>query len=427
MKVSINKISSQKIELEIEIPALEMENYFQLAAFKLSRQMKVDGFRPGKVPIEIVEQKKGSQTLFNEAANIGIQKTLPRAILENKIEIIGQPNILVTQIARGNPMKYRADFFIVPDIELGNYKGLKVKRKELRVENKEIDKTLDYIQKSRIKLITVNRPAKKNDRVEIDFIIQDNGLTIEKGESKNYPLVIGESRFMPGFEEKLIGMKAGEEKRFTLKVPQDWSIKNIAGKDLDIQVKMNLVQERQIPRLSDEFAQSLGDFKSLKDLKESIKEGIFQEKQIKEKERIRMELIEKVVENSKIDTSEELIDIELKKMIDEFKVNIEELGLDFNSYLNEIKKTVDDFKREWRGQAEKRVKVGLVLRAIAKREKIEVSEDEVIEKINETIKHYPGIKKAEKNIDLEALKEYTKGIIRNEKVFQLLEREAEIS
>jgi trigger factor len=423
MDVKLNRISPNQIELEIEIPIPQMENCFQLAARELSKDMKIDGFRPGKVPVEIVEREKGSQKLYDQAANLAIRKTLPEAILGlpagkagNKIEIVGQPDIVVIQIARGNPMKYKATSWTIPEVELGKYKELRVKRKELRVKQEEIDKSLEHLQKSRTKLVTVNRPAKFGDRVEIDFVTRSSGIKVEGGESKNHPLIIGESRFIPGFEKELEGMKSEEEKSFTLRVPKDWPQKNLAGRILDFQVKTNLIQQRNIPELSDEFAKSLGNFDSLNQLKQNIKEGLIQEKELREKERIRMELIEKVAQNSKMDIPEALINIELDKMVNELRGSVENIDLGFDKYLQGIKKTVDDLKKEWRSQAEKRVRISLVLREIAKKEKIEISDKEVVERIDE----------AEKNIDNSALKEYTKGVIRNEKVFQLLEREAKI-
>lgn len=451
MEVKFNKLSSNQIEIEIEIPTSQVEIYFQSAASEISKDIKVNGFRPGKVPLEIVEREIGSQKLYDKAANLAVFKTFPKAIIDlpaclsadmaseagNKIEMVGQPDIVVTQIARGNPMKYKAKIWIIPEVKLANYKGLEVKKQKIKVELKEIDESLKYLQGSRTKLITVNRPAKKGDRVEIDFITRSNGVKIEGGESRNHPLIIGENRFIPGFEEKLEGMKVGQEKNFSLRVPGDWGknlfrskaslVRGLANKILDFEVKMNLVQERQVPELSDEFAKSLGNFQSLEHLKKSIGEDILKEKELKEKERIRMELIEKVAKNSEMDIPEALINIESDKMINELRTSIESMDLGFDRYLQEIKKTTEDLKKEWRENAIKRVRIALALREIAKKERIEVGEEEIVEEINKILKHYLDIEKAKKNIDFEALKKYTKGVIRNEKVFELLEKEAKIS
>ena len=199
MEVKLNKLSSNQIEIEIEVPAIQMDSYFQLAASNLSKNLKVNGFRPGKVPPEIVEEKLGSQKLYDEAANLAVSKTLPKAIIENKIEMVGQLDIVIIKIAKGNPMKYKAKIWVIPEIKLGNYKGLETKMGKIEVEPQEVDKSLEYLQRSRVKLITVNRPAKKGDRVEIDFITRSGGVKIDGGEGKNHPLIIGENRFIPGF------------------------------------------------------------------------------------------------------------------------------------------------------------------------------------------------------------------------------------
>jgi trigger factor len=312
-------------------------------------------------------------------------------------------------------------------IELTNYKGLKIKRNKLKVEKEEVDKSLDYLRQSRAKIITVNKPAKKGDRVEIDFEFRSAGIKIEDGASKNHPLILGDGRFLPGFEKELEGMERNQEKEFSLKAPENWPDKRIADKNLDFKVKMNLVQEREIPELNNEFAKSLGHFESLDALKKNIEQGLFEEKEIKENQRIRIELIEKVAQESKMEIPFSLIEQELERILAEFKYSINSLGLDFDKYLKEINKTFEEIKKDWRGQAEKRVKIALCLRAIADKENIEVSEEEITERINQDLKTYPDMEEAEKNIDLQSLKEYTKEVLRNEKVLGLLEKEAQIS
>jgi len=311
-------------------------------------------------------------------------------------------------------------------IDLANYKGIKVRRKNLEISQDEINKILDYLQQSRAKIITVNGPAKKGNRVEIDFEVRHGGTRIEDGVSKNHPLILGEGRFLPGFEEKIEGMKAGEERNFFLKVPENWSDKRICDKNLDFTVKMNLVQEREIPDLNNEFAKSLGNFDSLDILKKSISEGLMGEKEAKERQRIRLELIEKVADNSKMEIPAELIEQELEVMEKELKFTVEGLGLDFEKYLNEIRKTREELKKDWQIQAEKRVGIAVCLKAIADKENINVSEEEINERVNQDLKNYQNTEEAKKNIDHRALREYTKEVLRNEKVFGLLEKEAKI-
>ena len=300
------------------------------------------------------------------------------------------------------------------EVKLGNYKGLKVKKNKLEVKEEEIKKSLDYLQNSRAKIITVNRSCKKGDRVEIDFEIRQGGVKVENGTSKNHPLILGQGHFLPGFEEKLEGMKDNQEKEFSLK-------------NFDIKVKMNLVQERQLPKINDDWAKSLGNFDCLATLKKSIEQGLFQEKEIKEKQRIKIELIEKVAQDSKIQIPDVLVEQELERMLNEFKASITSMGLKFEDYLKQLKKTIEELKKDWQKQAEKRVEIALCLQAIADQENIQVSDEEVKEKINQDLKHYPNVEEVKKNIDLDKLKDYTKAILRNEKVFELLEKEAKIT
>ncbi|HPJ80587.1 MAG TPA: trigger factor [Candidatus Portnoybacteria bacterium] len=309
-------------------------------------------------------------------------------------------------------------------IELGDYKGLKATKRKLKVEAKEMENALKYVQNSRAKIITVNEPVKKGNRLEVDFEVRCAGVKVENGESKNHPLILGEGQFLPGFENELEGMKAGEEKEFSLKVPAEWQDKRVAGKNLDFKVKVNIVQERQVPEMNDEFAQSLGNFKTWEDFKKNVEDGLFQEKELMEKQRIRIELIEQVAENSKIDLPKALIDAELNNMINEFKASISQFGLELETYLSQIKSSLEDLKNNWKTQAEKRAKMGLCIKAIADKEKIVPTAKEIEEKMNQELMRYPDIEKAKKEIDLVALKSYTEGAIINEKVFELLEKEA---
>lgn len=423
MKFNTKKIDG-KIEISVEISKESVESYFKIAAEQLSKDMKVKGFRPGKVPVDIVEKEIGSEKLYGEAANVAIQRTLPGIIKDEELEVIGQPDIVVKKIVKNQEIEYMVTFQLMPEVDLGEYKGLKASKKEIKIDDSEIEKSLKYLLNSRTKFITVNREAKKADKVEVDFEIKHDNVKIEDGESKNHPLVLGESNFLPGFEEKLEKMKADDEKEFSLKIPKDWKDKRIAGKELDFKVKMKLVQEREIPELNDEFAKSLGEFKSVKELKDSIKQGILTEKEVREKERIRLELIEKVVDNTKLDIPDVLIDQEVQKMEIDLRNSINSMGLDFDTYLKQLNKKIEDIKEEWKEQAEKRVKIGLCLREIIKKENINVDDKEIEEKINQDLKQYPNVEEVRKNIDMNQLKEYTKNILLNEKTFELLEKES---
>ena len=280
---------------------------------------------------------------------------------------------------------------------------------------------MKYLQESRAKLITVKRGAKKGDRVEIDFITRLGNVKIENGESKNHPLIIGEGRFVKGFEEHLVGMEENQTKNFNLDFPQDYYKKDLAGKKIGFEVKMNLIQERQMSAIDDEFAKSLGGFKDLENLKKSVREGILSEKKEKEKEKRRQKIMEKLVQESEMELPDVLVEQETEKMFREFEMNVKKMGLEPDKYLEKLGKAADELKKEWRGQAEKKIKGALALKEIAEKEKIEISGEELEKETNKILKNISSANQAKKDIDLEDLKNYTKDVLMNEKVFEMIE------
>jgi len=426
MQVTTKKLPKSQIELTIEVTPQEIEPYLDRAASDLSKKMNVPGFRPGKIPRSIVEEHLGKQEVLEEAANSSVTKFYVKAILTKKIEAIGKPKITVVQIAPENPLIFKAVTAVMPEIKLAPYTEIsrKIKREAVAVKDKEIKDTLGWLQNSRAKLITVKRPAQLKDRVEIDFESRLGGVKIDEGDSKNHPLIIGKNQFVPGFEEKLIGMKEGDTRQFALTFPKNHSKKDLADKLVDFKVEMKLVQKRELPKLDDQFAESLGNFKDLKALKASVKVGLKKELERRASEQWRIKVIEDIAEESQMEIPDVLIETELEKMLQEFKESIKQMGLKLEEYLKKIHLTEEKLKEKWLGQALKRVKIGLVLREIAKKENIKPSDEEVKEKANGILKSYSDDddKDAKEKLDPDQLKEYANGLLRNEKVFEFLEK-----
>ena len=428
MQIQIKKLPKSRVELDIEVPQEEVESYLDKAAENLSKETEIQGFRPGKAPRKIVEEHLGEFKIYEEAGRLCVIETYSKSIVSNKIEAIGKPEVQITKIAPKSSLKFKAKVAVLPEVKLGNWKE-KIRNAELKIQKAEVTEaeiaeSLKYLQISRTKLVAVNREAQKGDRVEIDFEARVNGVKIEKGESRNHPLIIGEGHFVAGFEEQLIGMKQGQEKEFNLLFPESYHQKELAAKLVDFKVKMNLVQERIVPSLDDEFARSLGQFESLEKLKNNIKEGIKLEKEQKEQEKFRLKLLEKLLEGNNIEVPDILANEELKKMLAEFKASTERMGLSFEKWLRQAKKTEEELKSGWRSQAEKRVKTGLVLRELAALEQIKPNEKEVEDEINKVLKNFSDIEEAKKKLDLNELKEYIKGVITNEKALECLENVA---
>ncbi len=422
MKTDIKKLPKSKIEIIAAVTGEELRPFAERTLNEFARQASIRGFRPGKAPKEIVEKEVGKIKIYEEAAIAAIKEHYPRIVEENKLEIIGEPKIEITKLVPGETMEFKVEASILPRVKLGDYKKVREKKNKIEVKEETIESELKDLQKSRAKLVTVKREAKKGDKAEINFTSRVGGVKLDGGESKNHPLVIGESKFVPGFEENLIGMKEGEEKKFSVVFPKDYHKKDLSEKPVEFEVKMVLVQERILPELNEEFVKGLGKFKDVSELKASIKQGLLLELEDKETQRVRLKVIEAVVSKSEMDIPEILVHFEVHKMLDELKINIEQMGLKFETYLKNIGKTEEGLEGELLPEAEKRVKMNLVLNEIAKAEKIEITEKEIEEDINKALASLGNIEEAKAKIDLPRLKEYTKGVLSNRKVFDLLEK-----
>lgn len=427
MKTDIKNLPQSEIEILFELDPSEWGEFVDEARKELSNNLKINGFRPGHAPKELAEKEIGLGKILEKAADLAVKKTYVDLIMGKNIEAIGAPNIQVLKIAPDNPFEFKAKVAVMPEVKIGDYQKIAKKTKpkkkeEIKVEEKEVAKALSWLQKSRTKFITTRRPAQKGDRVEINFTAKKDGQTIEGGESKNHPLILGEGHFVPGFEDNLCGLAEGAEKKFSLLFPEDFSAKELAGSLIDFEAKMNLVQEPQIPELSDEFIKSLGSFSDLSALKRSLEEGLIIEKEERAKEIWRAKTLQEIVRDSEMELPEILLKAELEKMLQEFKASLAEMGLALETYLQDIKKTLQELRQEWLPKAQERVRSALVLRQIARLEKIEVSPSEVEEEINRILTRYSDLESVRQQIDTEELAEYTKGRLRNEKVFQFLEK-----
>jgi trigger factor len=423
----IKNLPKSEIQIKITVAWDNWKKFIDDAAGLFAKEVKVQGFRDGKAPRNLIEQKVGKHAILEEAANLAIKKTYEEVVKEKKLDVIGAPKAKLVTLEEDQDLVYEIVTAVVPVAEIGAWQdkvkktNAKFAKEEIKVEDAEIDKEIEQIANGRVQLVDVDREAKNDDNVMIDFEVKRGGVPIEHGTSKNHPLVLGRGVFIPGFEENVIGMKAGEEKEFELNFPEDYHDKEIAGKPATFSVKVNLVQERKTPEVSDEFARSLGKFADLAELKKNVKDGMLEEKQRETKEKRRAEIVEILIDAVKVELPEVLVHEELHKMLGEFDMQLQGMGMNLDVYLEQIKKTKDDLETEWHTQAERRVKAALALEEVAKKEEIQVSNEEVEAEMNKTLQQYKGIKDVEKNIDLGRLYNYLRGTLQNEKVFELME------
>lgn len=424
MNPILKKLPKSQIEFEIEISAEEFNRFINQAIFDLGKDLEIKGFRKGKAPKEIIEKEIGQGKILIEAADLAAKENYKKAILENKIEPIAPPEIKIKKLSRGDSFIFLAKTSVLPEIKLPDYKKIaaQVKKKEITVEEKEIDDACRRLQKSRAKLSLKNQPAQKGDFVEIEYRSSQLDGSESPSPQKD-AFILGEGHFLPGFEEQLIGMKDGEEKKgISLTIPEGHLKKDLAGKKIVLEVKMKSVQKIEFPEINDQFAQGLGNFENLSALRKDVKEGLGSEKGRAESQKARNEILDKISETADCEIPEGLVEGEQKRMIESLEKNVsEKLNISFENYLAQIKKSKKELLDSFLAEAKKGVKNFLILREIGKKEKIEVSEEEIKEEVSKTLTHYPNAEQARKNLDLEGFKEYTKERIYNEKVFQLLE------
>jgi trigger factor len=405
----------------------DWKKYVDQSVAEISQEFKIPGFRPGKAPKNIIEQKVGKGAVLNSASQKAVEKSYADFVIKEKLEVIGVPQVEMEKIEEGKDLQYKVTVAVMPKGKLGTKYKAAIKKinaenkgKSLAVEDKEVDLELEKLANSRAKLITVRREAKKNDNVEIDFSVSVDGQNIEKGESHNHPMVIGQGLFIPGFEDQLIGMEEGSEKQFELNFPEDYHEKKLAGKPAVFKVKMNLVQEREIPKIDDAFAKSLGNFSDLAALKSKLKENMEHEQKHKREEKIRSDYVEALVADLEVDLPEVLVESEAERMIEELTGQIQSMGMNLENYLSQLKKNREDLKKDWAPQAEKRVKSALALKEAVLAEEIKADTKEIEAEANKTLQYYKKIEHAEKQIDMERLYNYTKGVLENDKLFDYL-------
>lgn len=427
METTLKKLPNSQVELALTLPWSEWSKEVEHAAEHLGKNVKTAGFRPGKTPRAVLEKRFGKDALLAEAAEHAVQHAYSKAVTEKSLKAIGRPEVTLGTVKENEPLTITVTTDVVPEITLENWREVARKvntefaEKSVGVSEEAVTAEIERIAKMRSPLITVDRAAQDGDTVLLDFRVTQDGVVIENGTSENHPLVIGSNSFIPGFEEQVRGLKAGEEKTFTLPFPDEYHAKHLAGKKADFSVTIRAVQEMQVPELNDEFAQSLGAFETLKALEDSIREGMETEEKAQRKNEHRTAILDALVEKQTIEYPESLLQEELGRIKTEFSNQLSKMGANFEDFLVQSKKTEEELKKDWLPQAKKRVAAYLILDQVALDENVFTESKEVEEEMNKALGYFKDIKDAEKNLDMAALYNVVSEQVRNEKVFQLLE------
>ena len=426
MKCKVEKTeNANEVKLELTIEAQKFEEAIKKVYFQSAKYFNIPGFRKGKAPMNIVEKYYGKEIFYEDAFNQVVPAELEEALKENNIEAVSRPEIDITQIEKGKDLIFTAVFQTKPEAELGKYKGIEIPKIEYTVSDEDINHELGHMQEHNSRLISVeDRPVEKGDIAVIDFEGFVDGVAFEGGKAENHELEIGSNTFIPGFEDQIIGMKIDEEKDINVKFPDEYFSKDLAGKDATFKVKLHEIKKKELPELDDEFAKDVSEFDTLEELKKSIKDKIEKDNEQKQKYETEDAVIKAVCENIKVDIPSGMIESETEDMLKNIETRLSYQGLKLDQYLQIMGKTAEEVKKEYEPQAIEAVKSRLMLEAVVKAEKIEATEDEIVEKVKEMAKNYG--KSDEELLKNENLRNYIKSGIETEKALDFLVKNAKM-
>ena len=418
-----NTENKNEVKLTFNIEAEKFEEAMKKVYAKTAKYFNIPGFRKGKAPMQLVERQYGSAIFYEDAFNELVPEIYDNAIKENNVEAVSKPNIDIVQMEKGKELIFTAVVETKPEVELGKYKGIEIKKIEYTTSDKDIEHELGHMAERNARLVTVeDRAVENGDITTIDFEGSIDGVAFEGGKAENHELEIGSHTFINGFEDQIIGMKLEEEKDIKVKFPDDYFSKDLAGKDAVFKVKLHEIKKKELPKMDDEFAKDVSEFDTLDELKNSIKEKLDVENEAKTKNEIENEAIKVVCENAKIDIPNGMIETEIDNMVKDLENRLSYQGLNLTQYLQIMGRKEEDIRNDYKEQAERNIRVSLVLEAIAKEEKIEVTPDELNDKLKEMAEQYRM--EVEKLSENEQLKEYVTESIKREKAIELIVKEA---
>ncbi len=394
MKVTTKKLSDTKVEVTVTLDQKDLQIAEEQAILRLSKEIKIQGFRPGKVPAEIAKKNINPNDLASTTADIAVRRTVPQAFEEAKNIPLVIPNVDIVKYVPGETLEYKAVADIVPEIKLGDYKNLKVKREEFKANQADIDDVLARVRNAYAEKQVVKREAKMDDEVVIDFEGSLDGEKFEGGAAKDFKLKLGSHQFIPGFEEGIVGHSAGDRFDLELTFPKDYHAEKLAGKKTVFNVLLKQVNEFVLPELNDEFAKKCGPFKTLEELKLDIENNLTEQNKVKSDEKFKDDLVNELIKKSKISAPEILVEDQIRFIKQDIEANAKAQGLNFEDYLKQTGQTEEDWKKQVKELAETRVKASLALQMLAREEKIDVDNEIVDAKLNELREVYKKSKEA---------------------------------
>ena len=424
MKTTVTHESDTRVKVVVAADHAELAAAEQVALKRLAKTVKVNGFRTGHVPLEIVKKHADLNALAQETLDAALNRAVAEAFLNNNLQVLARPEVEIKKYVPGELLEFTAEADVLPEVKLGDYKKLKAKKAAVNVDKKEIDEVIERIQKGLSEKKEVKRAAKIGDETVIDFVGKKDGEAFQGGTGKDYPLVLGSNSFIPGFEDALVGLKAGDTKDVKLAFPKDYHVKDLAGQDVVFEVTVKKVNSVKLPALDDKFAAKAGPFTSMDDLRKDIKAEITAQAERRAKDDLKDELVKQLVAKSVVSVPSVLRDDQIRSLEQDLRQNLMYRGRTLEQYFEEKGYAVRDawVKAEANDAADARIKAGLVLAQLSKELKIEATADELAAHINAYKQQYANNPKMAKHFDKpEAQREVANRLITEKTIDKLVE------
>ena len=389
MSLQVEKLENNMAKLTIEVPADDLEKALQSAYMKQKNKIAMPGFRKGKVPRQMIEKMYGPEIFYDDAANALIPKAYSEAYEECELEIVSRPEINVVQIEKGKSFIFTADVATKPEVKLGEYKGLEVDKVSTRVTQKEVDaKIQEEAEKNAREVVVTDRAVADGDEVILDFEGFVDGEAFEGGKGTDYPLTLGSGSFIPGFEDQLVGAKAGDHVEVKVTFPEEYQAKELAGKEAVFQCDVKKVEAKELPELDDDFAQDASEFDTLAEYKEDIKKNLTEKKEKEARAAKENAAVDKAIENAQMEIPDAMLNTQVRQMLDDFSRRMQSQGLTMEQYFQFTGMTLEKMQEEMKPQALKRIQTRLVLEKIAEVENIQPTDEEVEEEFKKMADAY---------------------------------------
>ena len=389
MSVQVENLEKNMAKLTIEVSAEDLEKALEAAYQKEKNKISIPGFRKGKVPRAMVEKMYGAAVFYEEAANILMQQNYPAAVEESGVDIVSRPTIDIVQIEKGKPFIFTAEVAVRPEVTLGKYMGVTVTKIDCTVSDEEVAEALEKERNNNSRTISVtDRPVQEGDTAVIDYEGFVDGVAFEGGKGENHSLEIGSHSFIDTFEDQLVGKDVGDEVEVNVTFPEQYHAADLAGKPAMFKVKINEIKTKELPELDDEFAQDVSEFDTLAEYKEDLKKRLEEQKENEAKRTKEDEAIQKIIDKSKMELPDAMVDTQCENMIEEFAQRIAQSGLSMEQYMQFSGLTLDALKEQVRPEAVSRIQSSLVLEAIAKAENIEVTDEDIDAEIEKMASMY---------------------------------------